>query len=115
MLASTLLLAGVLASAWPDSVTRGVAEWEPEGLGNHRFVVEVKEPAPAVHVEIRWRRRDAQPELKDVVVTAANGERVARVLRGNITREAGEFTFEPAAGAGLYSFYYMPYTTEGTS
>ena len=113
MLASTLLLAGVLATQLPDGIARGVGEWEPEGLGNHRFVVEAP-AAREVRVDLPWRRRDANPEGKAVIVVAAkSGERVVNVRRVLVTPETGSFLFEPSAGAGLYYFYYLPYTTEG--
>lgn len=110
-----LLLAGVLATQWPDGIPRGAGRWEPEGLGNHRYVVEVASgfPRESVRVVIPWRRRDANPEAKQVIVVAANGERVRNVKRNRVDREAGDFLFEPLAGSGLYYFYYLPYTTEG--
>lgn len=106
---SAMLVAGVVAFA------QGVGNWEPEGLGNHRFVLEAP-PAPVVRVVIPWRRRDAEPETKDVIfVAAATGERIANVRRVKVDAEAGEFLFEPIPGGSLYYAYYLPYTTEGTS
>ena len=119
-------------------VRYGVGSWDPEsGLGNHRAVVRVEAPpAPAAakptkaskrldktigtalpraaEVTIRWRRRDLEPENKNVlVVDAATGERVAKVVPVRIGREEAVFLFEPPTVPGDYYFYYLPYKSEG--
>ena len=87
-----------------------VASWPEPGRGNHRALVRVEEAAPAVRIRIEWRRRDRQPEKKDVrVYAAATGERVRNVARIAVTREAGDLAFEPIAGPGDYEVYYLPY------
>ena len=49
-----------------------------EGLGNHRAVVHVEQKADAVVARIPWRRRDRDPQQKDIIVLdAATGLRVA--------------------------------------
>ena len=84
--------------------------WNAGVLGNHRAVVRVEAPAEAVRVRIPWRRRDAAPEKKAVFVrNARTGAKVDNVTPLAITREYGEFVFQPSAGAGEYDFYYMPY------
>ncbi|MBP7706159.1 MAG: hypothetical protein KA243_02825 [Candidatus Aminicenantes bacterium] len=135
-----LLTAGpVPSSEGPaGSMEYGVGNWDPEsGLGNHRFVVRVEapeapgpaktpkadlrlaktaEPAPpaAAWVRIEWRRRDLEPEKKNVIVVdAASGERVTRVAPVRLDRESGEFVFEPPTVPGDYYFYYLPYKSEG--
>jgi hypothetical protein len=104
----------------------GVGDWDPEtGVGNHRAVVRVEMPAApkavraagkpaAVRVTIPWRRRDVEPEKKNVIVVdAATGERILNVLPVVVSRESGEFVFEPKTVPGEYYFYYMPYKSEG--
>ena len=137
-----LLLAGltILAAGAPhqENDESGAGSWDPEsGLGNHRAVVRVEAlPAPkaplpkkgagktgsapsyvkpaAVRVTIPWRRRDTEPEKKNVIVfDAATGEKVLNVLPLSVTRESGEFVFEPRTVPGDYYFYYMPYKSEG--
>jgi len=83
-------------------------------LGNHRVRVHVDAPAAAVQVHIPWRRRDRQPELKDVVVVdAATNQRVSNVAAARITREAGDLVFQPATAPGDYWVYYLPFRYEG--
>ena len=88
--------------------------WDPSALGNHRYLVQVSEAAPAVHALIPWRRRDAHPDQVAVVVTAPDGSRVANVLRGAIDRASGELVFA-AKTAGVYAIYYQPYLSNGRS
>jgi hypothetical protein len=39
------------------------ASW-PEQFGNHRAVINIKEPADAVHINFLWRRHDKDPETR---------------------------------------------------
>ncbi|MCX6570725.1 MAG: DUF6067 family protein [Candidatus Aminicenantes bacterium] len=134
-----LLVIAFTASAVPtQEIKHGIGKWDPEsGLGNHRAVVRVSTlPTPkvipvkkgarkaaaaptltkpaAVRVIIPWRRRDLEPEKKNIVVVdAASGERVINVLALAVNREYGDFLFEPRAVPGDYFVYYMPYKSEG--
>jgi len=65
-----------------QEVAYGVGEWPAEsGLGNHRAITRVEAKADAVRVRIPWRRRDFDPEKKNVVVIdAATGGRITNVL-----------------------------------
>jgi hypothetical protein len=131
------------SSGAQEDVKYGVGKWDPEsGLGNHRVVVRVDAPAapsapaakaasakspsknrpvaPAVvkpsiiRVVIPWRRRDAEPEIKDIIVVdAATGDPVANVLPLAVEREYGDLLFEPKTVPGDYHIYYMPYASEG--
>jgi hypothetical protein len=105
----------------------GVGSWDPEsGLGNHRVIIRVealsvsrapsskKNEPSAVRVVIPWRRRDLEPEKKNIIlVDAASGERVTNVLALRVDRESGEIVFEPRTVPGDYYVYYMPYKSEG--
>jgi hypothetical protein len=134
-----LSLAGVLATGGlAQDVSRGVGRWDPEsGLGHHRAVVRVERPAPqripaggnasqktpgglthvgpaAARVVITWRRRDLEPEKKNVVVVAAaTGERITNTLVLAVDRGCGDIVFEPKSGPGDYYVYFMPYKSEG--
>lgn len=119
-------------------VKSGVGPWDPEsGLGNHRVVVRVAAlPVPrparpakgskktastiaptkpaAVRIIIPWRRRDLEPEKKNIVIVdAASGERVTNILALAVNREFGDIVFEPRTVPGDYFIYYMPYKSEG--
>ena len=97
-----------------ETVRYGVGSWKADGLGNHRAVVRVGEEGGAVRVQIPWRRRDREPEKKDIVVIdAATGERVENVVRVEVGREYGEIVFQPRSGMGEYYVYFMPFVQEG--
>jgi hypothetical protein len=110
----TLLLLGQTVSL-AQVVPYGVAarRW-PEPLGSHRALVRVEQEAPAVWVHLPWRRRDLQPERKNVVVTdLATGQPVRNVVRLNVTREFGDLVFQPATVPGDYAVYYLPFKHVG--
>jgi hypothetical protein len=87
------------------------AQWDPDSLGHHRAVVEVRTSAPAVLARLPWRRRDRDPETRDlVVISAGTGRRVNNVAAIAIGREAGTLAFEPVDGPGRYDIYYLRYT-----
>lgn len=103
-----------LAALGTPSMTEvpyGIATWPEEGLGNHRAVVRVEAPADAVVAKIVWRRRDRNPEAKDVrVFDAATGARVTDVARLRIERHEGVIVFRPITVPGDYYVYYLPYS-----
>jgi len=102
--------------AAPDAdVPYGVGSWDADALGNHRVVLKVDAAAAAVFAHMPWRRRDLQPERRNlVVVSAATGGRVTNVSRIDITREYGDIVFE-APSAGDYYVYYLPNVGAGRS
>ncbi|MEA1877922.1 MAG: DUF6067 family protein [Bacteroidota bacterium] len=90
--------------------------WDSDSLGNHRILVEVQESADAVYCHIPWRRKDLNPEEKEIVVISEkSGERVLNVIRLIINREYGELVFEPVDGPGKYFLYYLPNTMSGSA
>jgi hypothetical protein len=115
LLACALL--GASTALWAQPQTFGSAlhlRWDADRYGNHRYLVQVAEPADAVHVVIPWRRRDVHPEQVAVIVTGPDGKVVANVLRGAIDQASGELVFE-ARQAGVYAVYYQPYLSNGRS
>jgi hypothetical protein len=137
---SIMSAVGPPLSSCEEDIKYGVGNWDPEsGLGNHRAVVRVEAPrvssiapgagreaaafgksGPAVQrpaaarVIIPWRRRDADPEKKDIIVVdAATGARIANVLAITVAREFGDLIFETPTMPGDYFIYYMPYKSEG--
>jgi hypothetical protein len=90
--------------------------WNADSLGNHRVVVRFNGPGTVARTIIPWRRRDADPAGKRIIVQdAATGARILNVRTGPITRETGELFFEPVSGKGNYYVYYLPYRNEGRS
>lgn len=87
------------------------AAWN-DTLGNHRAEVVVKSNGDAVAVVLPWRRRDLNPDQKRLIVTDINGREMKNIFRVNISREVGEFCFQPESGKGTYYVYYMPYKGE---
>jgi len=96
-------------------LTYGTGHWDAEILGNHRVVVRVDTAEDAVRVRIPWRRRDADPERKALIVTDDDDRPIDNVVRRSIDRESGEIAFEPTAGPGEYHVYYLPWVSEGRS
>jgi hypothetical protein len=107
-----------------DGVVFEAGNWEPhlaagdEGFswGNHRAVVEVEDPSvEAVAVTVPWRRRDANPSAKSVVVLdAATGQPVSNALASRIENASGDVIFQPTAGSSTYHVYYMPWHSTGS-
>ncbi len=107
-----------------DGVVFEAGNWEPhlaagdEGFswGNHRAVVVVEDPsAEAVTVTIPWRRRDADPSAKSVVVLdAATGQTVSNALATRIENASGEVIFQPDPGSSTYHVYHMPWHSTGS-
>ncbi|EDY20451.1 conserved hypothetical protein [Chthoniobacter flavus Ellin428] len=103
-----------------DRVPRGIAkfgtdEWNPI-YGNHRAVVEVKEAGDAVLAYLPWRRRDAHPEGKNIlVVDAKSGKVIANRVIVTCNKEYGEVAFQPTEGPGQYFLYYLPPVNDGNA
>ena len=103
-----------LAGLSAEAVPYGVGDWD-EVFGNHRALLRVEAQVPAVWAHIPWRRHDAKPEAKEIIVIdAATNKRVEDVLRVNISRESGDLLFRPASAPGDYHVYYMPYKNTGS-
>ena len=93
-----------------EEVPYGVGSWDENSYGNHRAVVHVSEKVDAVWVRIPWRRRDYNPEDKNIIIIdAKTDERVRFVYHADINREFGDLIFQPATAPGDYYVYYMPY------
>ena len=103
------------AQAVPTDELYGVGTWNADSLGNHRVAVAVDKPADAVLATIDWRRRDLNPEAKNlIVVDAATGERITNVCRFTIDREQGEVVFQPQTVPGEYYIYYLKNVMSGS-
>jgi tetratricopeptide (TPR) repeat protein len=104
------------AVAIPDSdVPYGLGSWDADTLGNHRAVLQVGAPASAVYARIPWRRRDIDPQRRQlIVVDGRTGGRVLNVARIDVNRDFGDIAFE-APSAGAYFVYYLPNVGAGRS
>ena len=115
------MMTGLLAAAKsqenafkPTAEYYRVGNWPADTLGNHRAVVRVADPAPAVYVMIPWRRSDADPANKGLlIVDGQTNTLIHNVFLKEINQEYGEIIFEPTMGAGIYYVYYLPYQREG--
>ena len=112
LVAAFVLLAGRAFAL--DEASYDVAK-EPwaEGLGNHRAIVHVEQKADAVLVKIPWRRRDHDPERKQIlIVDATNGQSITNVARLRLDRFEGVLAFQPQTAPGDYFVYYLPFKPE---
>ncbi|MBZ5495793.1 MAG: DUF6067 family protein [Acidobacteriia bacterium] len=107
------LLPAFAAPLCAQQVRYGTGTWDAETLGNHRAVLKVAEKAAAVWAHIPWRRRDAEPEKKNIIVIEENtGKKVANLRRINVNRSYGDIVFQ-ALNPGTYDVYYLPYSSKG--
>jgi hypothetical protein len=91
----------------------GVATWDSQTLGNRRAVLEVTHSAEAVAVRVPWRRDDASPEKKNVLlVEAASGRQITNVALGTLNSAMGEIVFQ-AQAPGNYYAYFLPSISRG--
>lgn len=116
-----LLLGGLLLAVplqgqeKPLPALYGTGTWNADSLGNHRIVVSVDKPSDAVLAVIQWRRKDFNPENKDlIVIDAKTGKRITNVCRFQINREKGEVVFQPQTVPGDYYIYYLKNISSGS-
>jgi len=104
---------GATGPGFAQQVRYGAGSWNAESLGNHRAVLSVPQKADAVRAHIEWRRRDTEPEKKNIIVIeAATSKKITNVLRVNVNRSYGDIVFQ-AESPGTYYVYYLPYTSQG--
>lgn len=104
-----------VAGQLPGDEWYGTGTWDADSLGNHRVVVAVDKPADAVLATLEWRRRDRNPEEKNVIVVdASTGQRVRNVCRFQVDREKGEIAFQPQTVPGEYYIYYLKNVMSGS-
>ncbi|MCX6923108.1 MAG: DUF6067 family protein, partial [Verrucomicrobia bacterium] len=113
------LLVVWLAGAVPLANAEGVlnytvADWPVAGLGNARVRLAVSNNAEIVSAHVPWRRRDAEPERKaTLLVDAATGKQLTNVIRIQISRESGDFLFQPPTVPGECYLYFLPFRSVG--
>lgn len=88
--------------------------WNADSLGNQRILVTFNGEGKVARVIIPWRRRDAHPQDKRIIVEdVQTHQQITNVIAKNITSASGEVFFEPVSGRGEYHIYYMPFRNEG--
>ena len=103
------------AQTVPSDDLYGTGKWDADSLGNHRVVVAVDKPCDAVLANLQWRRRDANPDKKGIIIIdAATGMRITNVARRGITQEKGEIVFQPQTVPGEYYIYYLKNVSTGS-
>ena len=112
---SFAFIPSVMAQEKPLPELYGTGTWDADSLGNHRVVVAVDKSADAVLATLDWRRRDPNPEAKNlIVVDAATGKRIMNVARFEINREQGKVVFQPQTVPGQYYIYYLKNVQSGS-
>jgi len=108
---TAFFLSGELAAG---EIKYGTGSWNADSLGNHRVVVTVTESSDAVLAHIPWRRRDRNPQDKNIIIIdAGTGNRISNICRVTINREVGDIVLQPVTVPGDYYIYYLPYRTSG--
>ncbi len=111
----SLLTVNAMAQTAILKYTNAHNDWNADSLGTHRVIVEVTSKGDVAKVVIPWRRRDENPQNKNVIIVDAQSNSIVKnVLLKIISREQGTIYFEPASGIGNYYVYYMPYHLKGT-
>ncbi len=97
-----------------NSELYGTGKWDSDSLGNHRVVVHVASSSTTILAHIEWRRRDSNPQKKDIIIVDANtGKELTNILPVTINREFGDIIFQPKTVPGNYYIYYLKNITSG--
>lgn len=87
-----------------------------EFFGNHRAVIVLEDDNfDNTQVTIPWRRRDNNPEKKDIIIVDARTNNVvANKYVVEINNEFGHVVFQPNQGSNTYHIYYFPHESTGS-
>ena len=97
-----------------QQVTYSTGAWDAATLGNHRVVL-TADKAEAVWAHVPWRRRDAEPEKKNLIlIDETTGQRVTNLFRVAMSGSSGDIVFQ-APNRGTYYLYYLPSISRGKS
>jgi hypothetical protein len=81
-----------------------------EQLGNHRAVIDIRQPAGAVYLYLPWRRHDPEPDKKKlIIIRESSGDTIPNIFRLKVNQEECALVFGPVPEAGIYFFYYLPF------
>ncbi len=97
-----------------NSELYGTGKWDSDSLGNHRVVVHVASSSTTILAHVEWRRRDFNPQKKDIIIVDANtGKELTNILPVTINREFGDIIFQPKTVPSNYYIYYLKNITSG--
>ena len=86
-----------------------------ESYGNHRVVIQTTDPSNNItQAIIPWRRRDNQPNEKDIIIVDTKSNTVINkkyVIESN--NEFGHLIFKPNKGSNTYYVYFLPHSSTG--
>ena len=86
-----------------------------KSYGNHRVVIQTTDTSYNItQVIIPWRRRDDQPNEKDVIIVDVKSNTVVNkkyVIESN--NEFGHLIFKPNKGSNTYYVYFLPHSSTG--
>ena len=108
------LLAGIALSfailpAQSFTWTVAAVPW-PESFGSQRAVIEIRKSAPAVEIDLLWRRHDRNPDQRRLmIIEAATGDTIKNISRIEVNSEHCSIRFGPVNNPGTYYLYYLPF------
>ena len=86
-----------------------------KSYGNHRVVIQTTDPSNNItQAIIPWRRRDNQPNEKDIIIVDTKSNTVINkkyVIESN--NEFGHLIFKPNKGSNTYYVYFLPHSSTG--
>ncbi len=86
-----------------------------KSYGNHRVVIQTTDTSYNItQAIIPWRRRDDQPNEKDIIIVDAKSNTVVNkkhVIESN--NEFGHLIFKPNKGSNTYYVYFLPHSSTG--
>ena len=86
-----------------------------ESYGNHRIVIQTKDLSNNItQAVIPWRRRDNQPQEKDIIIIDAKSNTIVDkkyIIESN--NEFGHLIFKPNKQSNTYYVYFLPHSSTG--
>ena len=86
-----------------------------KSYGNHRVIIQTTDTLYNItQAIIPWRRRDDQPNEKDIIIVDAKSNKVVNkkhVIESN--NEFGHLIFKPNKGSNTYYVYFLPHSSTG--
>lgn len=92
---------------------RTATEKWAESWGNHRAVLEIKEPSDVVNLSFDWRRSDKDvANRRFLIIDSQTGDTIPQIIRKQVDNQRCHILFGPAKSSGTYYFYYLPYQVQ---
>ena len=86
-----------------------------ESHGNHRSIIRLKNGSNEIHqVIVPWRRRDDNPEKKDIVlINPKTNQPINNKFIIDNNNDFGHILFKPEINSKEYHLYYLPHKSTG--